>query len=160
MRPKWIEARPEVEAARGKVALTRGPLVYCSELLLAENGRQQWNEGANVVGQRDFVEEIATINGVPIVRVRAKALTDRGSGQLQAQPARSSSPWGRELYRELPDYRGNLPETGVVDLSFTPYFIWANRGDAYMRIWMPRAGANEATPAVGARTRADGTDRP
>jgi DUF1680 family protein len=96
-----------------------------------------------VVGHDDFVEEPATIRGTPIIRLHTKALTAHAAERSSVTSSRPAEPWGRKLYRDLPLRKVSLPETETIDLAMTPYFTWANRGDAYMRIWLPLAGAAE-----------------
>jgi hypothetical protein len=143
MRAKWIEANPRVRELRGKAAVMRGPLVYCSELLLSEHGQRKWDEGIFVVGHDDFVEEQTTIRGTPIICLHTEALTVQATEDFSVTSSHPVEPWEGKLYRDLPVRKAPLPRTGTIDLEMTPYFTWANRGDAYMRIWLPLAGVGE-----------------
>ncbi|MEO8242455.1 MAG: beta-L-arabinofuranosidase domain-containing protein [bacterium] len=109
-----IYAHPDVRADLGRVALRRGPLVYCLE-------------------QHD--------NAAPVNRLRLPAdavLTDAWRGDLlggiavvqsEAQAAEAAS-WGPALYRTSPPAEARSPILAV------PYYIWCNRGPNMMQLWL------------------------
>ena len=114
MKPERLYAHPDVRQDTGRVALRRGPLVYCVE------------------GQ-----DIAA----PVIRLRlppTAALTAEWRGDLlggittltaPAQLAAAGS-WGAALYRTTP-----APETPS-RLTAVPYYIWCNRGPNPMQVWL------------------------
>jgi hypothetical protein len=104
-----VAANEQVEADRGRVALQRGPIVYCAEwpdnprglvrnLLLPDSARLT----------AEFKPEL--LNGVIVIKSKAMALS------LDAQ--------GKVLKNEQ-------------DLVAIPYYAWANRGRGQMLVWIP-----------------------
>ena len=120
MSARRVEAHPNVEANLNRVALMRGPLVYCLEeadhagedifaLALADDAPLQATERVDVLP-------------IPIVVLRT-----------QAECALSQSDWDSELFRPARVGRGKS-----VDILAIPYFAWANRAPGKMRVWVPR----------------------
>jgi DUF1680 family protein len=103
-----VLAHPEVEADRGRVALERGPLVYCFEE--ADNG-----PGISDLFVPDDLafqveERPGLLNGVAvIVGRRALAPEERAGG-----------------------------DSGEVSLIGIPYYAWAHRGKGRMAVWLRR----------------------
>jgi len=121
MPARRIEAHPSIEADLGRVALMRGPLVYCLEaadhegidifaIALADDAPLQST-------QRD--------DALPISIVVLRAQGELSSGQ---------SNWSTELYRQVRSGKGQ-----EVEVTAIPYFAWANREKGKMRVWIPRA---------------------
>lgn len=108
--PQLIEANPAVQEDAGRVAVQRGPVVYCLEGV--DNG-----EGLRDIAlPRDvtFTEEPDETTGLPA---------------LIAEGTRRS--WGDAgLYRPL----GTQPSPQR--LRFIPYFAFANRGESEMLVWV------------------------
>jgi len=105
-------ARFEVDADRGRLALMRGPLVYCLEQV--DNGPQLDRLLIPVEEAFRPVELKELLNGV--VALRGKAVRER--------PLED-----RNLYSDQP------PNTENVDITAIPYYAWANRGAGEMQIW-------------------------
>jgi DUF1680 family protein len=110
-----ITSHPMVKATLGRVALMRGPLVYCvegadvTEVPLDRIGLPR--EGTfKVVMKKDL------LNGVTILK---------GQGQLI-----EDKQWKGKLYR------AGSARTRKVPLTLVPYCVWGNRGPGSMRIWM------------------------
>jgi uncharacterized protein len=106
---RTIVARDEVKANRDRIALQRGPLMYCVESI--DNGGNVWNILINDRAQ--FSEETERILDEPVVAVRGSAAiltqTEEGDG-VQRQPA---------------------------TLKAIPYYAWANRESYDMQVWLP-----------------------
>ena len=116
-----IEAHPAVRQDCGRVALHRGPVVYCLE---------EADNGGNL---NDFVlrsdaaftiqrSRTGLFNGIP--RILAKACR------------RNSGDWQGELYR--PQVSRQVPCV----ITAIPYFMWANRAPGEMLVWI-RAAATD-----------------
>jgi len=114
MAPERIYAHPDVRQDVGRVALRRGPLVYCVE-------------------QQDIAG--------PVVRARLPAdvaLTDEWRGDLLGGVTVITAPgrmvditsWGTGLYHTKPAADAPSPLTAV------PYYIWCNRGANPMQVWL------------------------
>lgn len=112
MKVQLIEASPSVQENSGRVALQRGPVVYCLEAV--DNGNQlrdiRIDSGASfeIIQESDF--------GIPIIQT---------TGYRRKTEAFKSS-----LYKPSP---GELESVG---LKFIPYFGFANRGESEMVIWV------------------------
>lgn len=109
MRPTFWESNPRVRENAGKVALCRGPVVYCMEG--ADNGENLFALSVDTAGR--IAEEPDPLTG--LVRLSAKGFRDE--------------PF-RDLYRESEGARR------PVDLRFIPYFAFANRGETDMEVWV------------------------
>ncbi len=114
IKAELIAAHPEVRADTGKVAIVKGPLVYCLEE--ADNGR---NLASVFVRQDTQLEESFDQN----LFGGTTAITCKGEKII-------NSSWGNELYKPA------RIETGPVDLTAIPYFLWGNRGENEMIVWL------------------------
>jgi len=109
-----IEARPEVGANAGRVALQRGPVIYCLEQ--EENG-PVLNDivlSQQPKFQTSFEPEL--LDGV--VTICAKALRRLGPE------------WSTDLYRPM---QGHFEP---VEIKAIPYFAWDNRTQGEMLVWI------------------------
>lgn len=111
-----VYANPLVRHAAGKVAIQRGPLVYCLEE--ADNGAQLHN--LSLPKASAFRE----IQGVGLLK---------GKVLLQAEGVRVLT-----AHEDKPLYSFDNRQTAVEKqtLTFIPWFSWANRGEGEMRIWV------------------------
>jgi len=112
-----LYAHPGVAMDAGRVALRRGPLIYCVESTDNPGGR----------AQRIRLPETSELK------------TSLGGGQLAgvvtiraAAMAIDEAEW-RHLYRTAPPIL--VPTT----LTALPYYLWANRGKSSMMVWIPEA---------------------
>ena len=108
-----VYAHPLVRADNGKVAVRRGPVVYCLEE--ADNGpalnRLVLERGAEL----SCKEKPDLLGGV--VTVQAEALREKDAES--------------ELL-----YRTEAPSYETVPVTFIPYYAWANRGMGEMSVWV------------------------
>ncbi len=142
---RLMESHPAVAANRNKVAVMRGPLLYCVEAPLAEDGEQLWRDGIyfpeHMPVTPRFEKEL--LGGLTVLRV--EALTEAGKQQFvndvlsQAAPVADSRSWDDVLYRPLATRPLPQPVAGTVQLDLIPYYAWANRGEAFMQVWTPLA---------------------
>ena len=110
---KRVEASPKVEADRGRVALMRGPIVYCLE-------------GCDNPG------EVGRITLPPDAELEASFRPDLLGGVTVLEGT------GRQL-RLTEDDGGDLHwAERNVNITAIPYFGWDNREAAPMRVWLPR----------------------
>lgn len=114
LRPRLIYSDPRVSGNIGKIAVMRGPLVYCAEQI--DNG-----EGvARILLKADTVfTEIPPPEGLPAQTVA-----------LQADAWKCEIPTDAGLYTETP------PTLAPIKLTLIPYFLWANRGEGQMEVWI------------------------
>jgi DUF1680 family protein len=116
IRTTW--PHPAVRALQGRVALERGPLVYCLEGV--DHGGIHLDRIA-IDPERvsdDFrVEENANLlGGVSVLRGKGTFVDDSG--------------WGDMLYRNQP------PASKSLDITAIPYYAWDHRASGEMRIWL------------------------
>jgi DUF1680 family protein len=111
-----IYAHPDVRMDIGRVALKRGPLVYCIEQ--ADNSgavpRLKIGAGATLV----VAERPDLFGGI---------VTVVADGSLA-----TADDWDGSLYRTAPV--GQEPAR----LTAIPYYLWANREPGPMRVWIPQ----------------------
>lgn len=113
MEVRLMAANPKVRETAGKVAVTRGPLVYCMEE--ADNGKYLHLLSVQAGG------EIA-VRDTQICNTFAKAIEISGFRREIGQ--------GNALYAPVQAQ----PHTPV-RLKFIPYSMWANRGENEMQVW-------------------------
>ena len=103
-----VAANEAVEADRGRVAVERGPLVYCAEW--TDNGGRVSNlvlpDGAALAAER----RPDLLNGVVVITGEAEAVSEKA---------------GRVVSEKTP-------------VTLIPYYAWANRGRGEMEVWLAR----------------------
>ncbi len=111
-----VYAHPELRANAGRVALQRGPLVYCVEE--ADNGGQLASLAIMTGASLEASSEATLLGGCTVIKGQAirEQNTDSDSG----------------LYRLQPPARTEQSFTAV------PYFLWGNRGEGEMTVWLRR----------------------
>ncbi|MBN2409744.1 MAG: glycoside hydrolase family 127 protein [Candidatus Aminicenantes bacterium] len=110
MAVRRVIANPNVEDDAGKVALERGPVVYCAE----------WPDNAGHVSNIVLSDETALfverreslLNGVTVIKAEATALS-AGRGQ-------------------------DAVDRKKQEFIAIPYYAWAHRGEGEMAVWLPR----------------------
>jgi DUF1680 family protein len=143
METRLIEAHPGAANLSNKVAVMRGPVVYCAEFPLAQDGQRTWNEGVflpeNVELTARFDKQL--LGG--LVALHGQALTYEGRDRFVTQnsqtPPADAAEWSDELYRPFQPRQLEQPTAGTVDVTLIPYFAWANRGQSLMEVWIPLA---------------------
>lgn len=124
MKPQVLQADHRVVEDFGRVAVQRGPLIYCLEALdqpesvaLGEVSVDLRNGSAGQFREK-FEKDL--LGGVLV-------LTHPGmvSKRTHENPG---------LYRA---YSAEAPPTRPVELKFTPYYTWANRTATPMQVWTP-----------------------
>ena len=120
MVPRLIEAHPRSDAARGSVAIERGPLVYCLE---------DCDQPPSVNIMDVQIDETAPLQaawhgdllgGVMVVEAQGYAV--------------DVAAWQERLYRPADE---GVPSRQPARLVAVPYYAWANRGPGAMRVWIP-----------------------
>lgn len=117
MPPERLYAHPGVIMDTGRVALKRGPLVYCVEEVDNPGGRVQRlklprKSDLSVVQRNDI------FGGVVQLEAKASAIDE--------------AEWSG-LYRTRP------PAEHQSTLTAVPYYLWSNRGQGSMMVWIPEA---------------------
>lgn len=113
-----VKANDKVEADRGRVAVERGPLVYCAEW--PDNAFNVSNVILNRHPEFQVVERPDMLHGINEIKTEAQVLSYDASGKLTVKD---------------------------VKLTLIPYYAWAHRGEGRMDVWLPiEVGAASAKP--------------
>ncbi|MFI5132965.1 MAG: glycoside hydrolase family 127 protein, partial [Chitinophagales bacterium] len=109
MEPRKVEATSDVKYDAGRIALQRGPLVYCIEG--ADNKEGVWN--LILPENTSFTTTEYKVLNEPVVAIQA------------------------EILSAMPDADGTAVKIGKRKVTAIPYYCWANRGANAMQIWLP-----------------------
>ena len=105
-----VVSNEEVEGNRGRIALERGPIVYCAEGV--DNGGQVFN----IVLSDDMLLEAEyrkdMLGGITVIRGKARGLYVSEDGKSV--------------------------ETKEREFVAIPYYAWSHRGVGEMAVWLPR----------------------
>ena len=119
MEVRLVASHPRVQANKGRVAIARGPLVYCIESV----DHPEADLNALVLtpdSELNAVDEPYVLDGLMAIRGSAGVAVQDESDELYAR------------------FDGSGPElTGSTLLTAIPYFAWANRTPGAMRVWIP-----------------------
>jgi len=108
MEARTVKANQAVEADRGKIAVERGPIVYCAE----------WPDN-------DFNIFSIIMNKKPVFNIETKPDLLYGINTIQTGAQSLSY-----------DTQGKLILKDV-RLNMIPYYAWAHRGSGNMAVWLP-----------------------
>ena len=109
-----IEANPGVRMDCGKVALQRGPVVFCLE---------QVDNGADLADI--FLPRSSALRAEYRPRLLGGTVVVRGKAERRTAPE-----WKDALYRP------QRSRTKSVDITAVPYAVWANRKPGEMIVWV------------------------
>lgn len=121
MTPRMVVSNPRVQDDRGRVAVQRGPLVYCIEQL-------------DQPGVTSLADLALTSGADQPFRVKRKDLLG-GVVVLEHAGVYFDQPLsGAPLYRaaDKADAKRGRP----VSVSLIPYYAWANRAPSAMQVWI------------------------
>lgn len=114
MTPELVQANPMVRYNAGKLAIRRGPLVYCLEQV--DNG-----ENLSLIS----IDPDASLQAVFDKNLLGGAMIVKGMGYRV-----NTDSWDRDLYR--PVQVDEKPCT----IKAIPYFMWGNREKGQMLVWI------------------------
>ncbi|MCL2425199.1 MAG: glycoside hydrolase family 127 protein [Oscillospiraceae bacterium] len=117
METQIIQTNPLVRDNVGKVAILRGPIVYCAEEV--DNGKNLHNLYVDIT--KPIREDKTLIDNEEVI-----SLTLSGYRQMPID--------GSGLYYEV---RDDVREE--VSLKLVPYYAWCNRGENEMMVWLRKA---------------------
>ncbi|WP_017434278.1 glycoside hydrolase family 127 protein [Saccharococcus caldoxylosilyticus] len=109
-----IKANPNVRTNVGKVALQRGPIVYCLEEVDNEPNLPNIFLPRNAELCASFEPDL--LGGVTIITGKAERIDE--------------SIWDNELYKPVD------VQTRTVSLKAVPYYAWCNRKSGEMLVWI------------------------
>lgn len=109
MQPRMVKANGKVTADHGRIAVERGPLVYCAES--ADNDFDIQSMLLPAHPTFETTDRPDLLNGIKQLKTQAQVLSYDTQGRLQ---------------------------TRNVSLSLIPYYAWNHRGIGKMMVWMPQ----------------------
>ena len=112
-RPQFVYPSARIAADTGRVAVQRGPLVYCLEGVD--------NDGDVLSLSLDADAEITVGEKIPGL--------PKDVVPLRLQGFRTAS--GEQLYTT------QRPQRTACEITAVPYYVWGNRGENQMRVWVP-----------------------
>ena len=124
MNPQVMQANSRIVDDYGRVAVQRGPLVYCLEQVDQPDGVALYDVSVDLrqkaSTQFDEQFEAGLLGGVVVLK-HLGAITEKSvsDGKLYSPYAASSQ------------------QTRKVELRLIPYYAWANRTATPMQVWMP-----------------------
>jgi DUF1680 family protein len=124
MAPQVLEANQRVVDDYGRVAVQRGPLVYCLEQLDQSQGVHLYDVALDLRPKAagEFHEEFrADLLGGIIVLKHPGAVEENLADE-------------KALYHP---YSHEESKTRQIELTFIPYYAWANRAATQMQVWTP-----------------------
>lgn len=104
-----VSAHPLVMDDQNKVAIQRGPIIYCAEWKDNEGSTSNVILPENVNLTYEFTSEL---NGVGMIRSQVPVIKINSNA--------------------------TSVETKIQEFKAIPYFSWANRGEGEMRVWLPK----------------------
>lgn len=109
MEPRIVKANEKVEADRGRIAVERGPIVYC-----AEWPDNKFDLKSFIVNQKPEFKVFSSeeLYGISKITTSAQSLSFDRSGRLVTKD-----------------------ET----LTLIPYYAWCHRGSGNMTVWLPQS---------------------
>jgi uncharacterized protein len=124
MTPQVVTANPRLQDNRGRVAVQRGPLVYCIEQL----------DQPGVGSLTDLALTVGTEPGKEF-RIEVQKNLLGGIVVLQHPGVYFDKPLSQEpLYQS--SVQAAAKSGRAVSLTLIPYYAWANREPSAMQVWM------------------------
>ena len=126
MEVRTVKANGKVEADRGRVAVERGPIVYCAEW--PDNDFNVLSLLMNQHPQFEVVEKPDLLYGLNQIKTLVQTLEYDEQGRLLAKDRQ---------------------------LTLIPYYAWAHRGPGNMAVWLPsevRATRPVAIPTLASKS--------
>lgn len=109
MEPRTVKAHAKVEADRGRVAVERGPIVYCAEW--PDNNFDVLSVLINQNPKFDVITKPELLEGITELVTDGQVLKFDNDGRLVSED---------------------------VKLTLIPYYAWAHRGRGNMEVWFPQ----------------------
>lgn len=116
MRPIMVQSDANVAANHDRIAVQRGPVIYCAEFA-DQPDKKVLNLVANPSAEISLKKRTGIYGQVPVLEMTMR--------------------------RAVRDAKGN-PEVSreKVKATLSPYFMWANRGPGEMTVWLPTAASS------------------
>jgi uncharacterized protein len=120
--PQVIEANPRVADDTGRIAIQRGPLIYCLEEIDQPSGVSLSDVAVNPgrhPGEQFQSESRSDLLGGMVVLHHTGAVYEREASE-------------KSLYSR---YGAESTKSRKIPLTFIPYYAWANRQATSMQVW-------------------------
>ncbi len=128
MEAEVVKAHPEVKENVGKVAVERGPILYCAEWADNPDGKVL---SMVVDPATDFkVKKSKALNGVYTIEGKARQAARQLNGEISVSKPRK--------------------------LTLIPYHVWNNRGPGEMSVWLPtsvESARPEPAPTIARKSK-------
>jgi DUF1680 family protein len=111
---KMVSSHPQVRSNVGKVAVVKGPVVFCAEE--ADNGKNSHLLFVDVNSKCKLEFDSNILGGLYTVEVDGFRMAE--------------DDFGEELYKS------HRPKFVPVKIKLIPYYAWANRGVGEMKTWL------------------------
>lgn len=126
LEPRLTRADPRVDAARGCVAIERGPLVYCLEQADHPGGGLDdivldTSRPLTVKHRPDLLGGVTTV----LAGGHRRTIPEPGWWPYTAGSADGAAE------------DSSAADDAPIELTAIPYYAWANRQDGSMRVWLP-----------------------
>ncbi len=108
MEVRKVIANENVKDDIGKIALQRGPIMYCAEWI--DNNGKTSNLFIPSATQFNYEYKAGLLNGVMVLKAEVPAVV----------------------------IKGDTINTIKQSFTAIPYYSWANRGKGEMNVWFPR----------------------
>ncbi|MBR1788865.1 MAG: glycoside hydrolase family 127 protein [Bacteroidaceae bacterium] len=138
MEPRLVQALERVSADQGRVAIERGPLVYCAE----------WPDN-------DFELGSILVNQQPAFDMQDSRLKSKDGGEYGIKTLTTDA----QILNF--DEKGKLT-TSDVRLKLIPYYAWNHRGPGRMMVWLPwqlRATRPAVPPTLASQSKIESSSR-
>ena len=113
MEATLFSAKTQVREDIGKVAVVRGPIVYCMEEI---------DNGADL--------HLLSVAKKPTINIAEKEICGQRIKTIEVSGFRQAADEPTALYHKLQE-----AENESVTLHYVPYYMWANRGENEMQVW-------------------------
>ena len=113
--PVFVHANPQVRVDSAKVAVVKGPLVYCVEE--ADNGENLSSVMVNTDQKIEETYDDELLEGCSVLHITGKKISEKG-------------------WNEGTLYQNRKAELEDVKLTLVPYCYWGNRENGEMLVWM------------------------
>jgi DUF1680 family protein len=109
MMTRRVHAHQNVADCRGRVAIMRGPIVYCAEGI--DNGGHALDLVLPDDAQLSTEHRSDLLGGVTVIKAKGRRAVKSADGKTKLEPA---------------------------EITLIPYYAWAHRGKGEMTVWLPR----------------------
>ena len=112
-----VESNPLVEENRNQVAVRRGPLVYCLEGVDIQDGKK--------------LSDVVIPADIRLIPVKAEMAGHKYLALEGIAKVAEHTDWKNSLYQDV------ATAEKEVKVRLIPYYIWGNRGETDMSVWLP-----------------------